>query len=112
VRRWALSPEGERVAWITQYGLFLRRLDDPATLELLAAKGEVRRGLAWAPDGRTLAYTTGTTVRLLDADTFAEVRAFDWGTGKARAVAFSPDGLRAAVSAEGGKGYVTVFDLE
>lgn len=112
VRRWALSPEGERVAWTTECGLFLRRLDDPAALELPAAAGEVRRALAWAPDGRALAYTSGRTVRILDADTFAEVRAFDWGTGKTRAVAFSPDGLRAAVSAEGGKGYVTVFDLE
>jgi WD40 repeat protein len=112
VRRWALAPDGERVAWVTDQCLYLRRLDSSAALELPAAKGEIRRGIAFHPDGRTLAYTTGTTVRLLDADTFAEVRAFDWGTGKARAVAFSPDGLRAAVSAEGGKGYVTVFDLE
>ena len=112
VRRWALAPDGERVAWVTDYGLFLRRLDDPRTLELPAAERESRRGLAFSPDGRTLAYTSGTTVRFLDAGTFAEVRAFDWGTGKTRAVAFSPDGLRAAVSAEGGRGYVTVFDLE
>ena len=97
---------------MTEPGLFLRRLDDPTTLELPAAEGEVRRGLAFHPDGRTLAYATGTTVRFLDADTFAEVRAFDWGTGKVRAVAFSPDGLRAAISGEGGKGWVTVFDLE
>jgi WD40 repeat protein len=112
VRRWALAPDGERVAWIGERGLYLRRLDDPATLELPAAEDEIRRGLAFHPSGHLLAYTTGTTVRLLDADTFEEARAFDWGTGKARAVAFSPDGLRAAVSAEGGKGYVTVFDLE
>jgi WD40 repeat protein len=59
-----------------------------------------------------LSYTTGRTVRLLDADTLAEVRALDWGTGKARAVAFSPDGLRAAVSGDAGRGWVTVFDLD
>ncbi|MBN9120925.1 MAG: WD40 repeat domain-containing protein [Planctomycetes bacterium] len=112
VTRWALAPDSARVAWLTERGLYLRRLDDPATLELPAAEGELRRGLAFHPSGRTLAYTTGTTVRLLDADTLVEVRAFDWGTGKVRAVAFSPDGLRAAVSAEGGKGWVTVFDLE
>lgn len=110
--RWALSPDGERVAWATEHGLFLRRLDDDPTLELPATGGEILRGLAFHPSGRTLAYATGTTVHLLDADTFAEVRAFDWGTGKVRAIAFSPDGLRAAISGEGGKGWVTVFDLE
>ncbi len=112
VKRWALAPDGDRVAWLTDRGLFLRQLDDPTTLQLPAADNEVRRGLAFHPSGRLLAYTTGPTVRLLDADTFAEVRALDWGTGGARAVAFSPDGLRAAVSAEGGRGWVTVFDLE
>lgn len=41
-----------------------------------------------------------------------EVRALGWRVGKVRAVCLSPDGLRAAVSPEGGKGWVTVFDLE
>jgi WD40 repeat protein len=113
VTRWVLSPEGERVAWLTDRGLFLCRLDAPdQRLELPAADGEVRRGLAFHPNGRTLAYTTGNTVRLLDADTFAELRAHDWNTGKARAVCFSPDGLRCAASGEGGRGWVTVFDVE
>jgi WD40 repeat protein len=113
VTRWALSPEGERVAWLTERGLFLCRLGAPEEcLELPAADGEVRRGLAFHPGGRVLAYTAGNTVRLIDADTFAEFRAHDWNTGKARAVAFSPDGLRCAVSGEGGRGWVTVFDVE
>jgi WD40 repeat protein len=113
VTRWVLSPEGERVAWLTDRGLFLCRLNAPdERLELPVADGEVRRGLAFHPNGRMLAYTAGNTVRLLDADTFAEIRAHDWNTGKARAVAFSPDGLRCAVSGEGGRGWVTVFDVE
>ena len=111
VAHWELSPDGSRVAWLSDHNLSVQRLDEPAA-RVLPANGEHRRGLAWAPDGRTLAYGTKSVVRILDADTFAEVRALDWGTGNVRAICFSPDGLRAAVSAEGGKGWVTVFDLE
>ena len=112
VTQWVLAPDGERVAWLCDRAIFVQRLGEPEPRMLSAVEGEYRRGLAWAPDCRMLAYCTGTTVRLLDADTFAESRAFDWGTGKPRAVCFSPDGFRAAVSADGGKGWVTVFDLE
>lgn len=110
---WALSPDGERVACISDRALYVCEIETGAPpLELPAADGEYRRGLAWTPDGRVLSYTTGTTVRLLDSTTLNEVRALDWNIGKPRAVAFNPDGLRAAVSGDGGRGWVTVFDLE
>jgi WD40 repeat protein len=112
VSQWVLSPDGSRVAWLAEQDLHIQRFDERLPRVLPASAGESRRGLAWSPDGRTLAFTCGSAVRLFDADTFTEVRAFDWRMGKARAVCFSPDGLRAAVSAEGGKGWVTVFDLE
>ncbi len=112
VTQWVLSPGGDRVAWLAEHVLYVQRLDGSGPLALSAGPDVYRRGLAWAPDGRTLAYTSGRTVQLLDADTLSEVRVFDWGTGKPRTVAFSPDGLRAAVSADGGRGWVTVFDLE
>lgn len=113
VTSWALAPDGERVAWVSDRGLYVRAVEGAApALELPAAEGEHRRGLAWSPDGRLLSYTTGTTVRLLDSVTLSEVRALDWNIGKPRAVAFNPDGLRAAVSGDGGRGWVTVFDLE
>lgn len=108
---WTLSPDGEQVAWLSEHNLCVQRLDE-TTARVLPAAGELRRGLAWSPDGRTLAYGTRSIVRLLDADTLTERRALDWGSGNVRAIAFSPDGLRAAVSADGGKGWVTVFDLE
>lgn len=111
VAYWELSPDGDRVAWLADHVLCVQRLNEPAA-RVLPTAGELRRGLAWAPDGRTLAYGTKSVVRLIDADTLTERRAFDWGTGNVRAIAFSPDGLRAAASAEGGKGWVTVFDLE
>jgi WD40 repeat protein len=109
---WELSPDGERIAWLSDHHLLVQRLDEPAAHTLPAADGELRRGLAWSPDGRTLAFGSRSVVKLIDADTLTERRALDWGRGSVRAVAFSPDGLRAAVAAEGGKGWVTVFDLE
>jgi hypothetical protein len=112
VAQWVLSPDGNQVAWLSEQALHVQRLDEPAPRVLPAGADEFRRGLAFHPSGRLLAYTTGHTVRLIDADTLDAVRAYDWGTGKARTVAFSFDGLRAAVSAEGGRGWVTVFDLE
>ncbi|HEY1187622.1 MAG TPA: WD40 repeat domain-containing protein [Gemmata sp.] len=113
VRSWVLAPDDSRVAWVSEHGLHVRDFEPGApALELPAAGGEHRRGLAWSPDSRLISYTTGTTVRLLDAGTLSEVRALDWNIGKPRAVAFHPDGLRAAVSGEGGRGWVTVFDLE
>jgi WD40 repeat protein len=111
VDRWALAPDGGRVAWLHEHALYAQRLTDPEPRRLPAG-GEYRRGLAFHPSGRILACTSGKTVRLLDAETLGEIRALDWGLGNARAVAFSPDGLRCAVSGEAGRGWVTVFDLE
>lgn len=112
VTHWALAPDGARVAWLANDDLFVRCLEDDPEGRQLPGDGAHRRGLAWSPDGRALAYATGTTVRLLDATTLAEVRVLDWNIGKPRAVAFNPDGLRAAASGDGGRGWVAVFDLE
>lgn len=111
VDRWALSPDGERVAWLHEHTLYVQRLHEGSPRQL-AAEGEHRRGIAFHPGGRILACASGKAVRLLDAETLEEIRALEWGTGNARGVAFSPDGLRCAVSGEAGRGWVTVFDLE
>lgn len=112
IRHWALSPQGDRVAWITDRAIYVHTLDNSSVLELPNPSWLLRRGLGWSPDGRILSYASGTVVNLLDANTLTELRSLDWGIGKPRAVAFAPDGLRCAVSGDSGRGWVTVFDLD
>ncbi len=106
VEHWALSPEGTRVVWTTVAALHTSALDGTPAVSLPTPATAFRRGLAWSPCG------VGTTVQLLEADTLAEIRALDWGIGKPRALAFSPDGGRCAVSGDSGRGWVAVFDLD
>ncbi|HJZ56781.1 MAG TPA: WD40 repeat domain-containing protein [Gemmataceae bacterium] len=67
--------------------------------------------LAFHPSGRILA-TVGNSwaVRFWDTASWAESRVFEWGIGKLQAVAFSPDGTRAAVGSQ--KGGVMVWDVD
>lgn len=109
---WAMSPDGERVAVAATAALHVAPHDGSAAVSLPTPAKTYRRGLAWSPCGRVLACGYGTTVQLLEADTLAEIRALDWGIGKPRALAFSPDGARCAVSGDGGRGWVAVFDLD
>lgn len=112
VSHWALSPDGARVALVAPEALYVAPLDGSLVVRLPTPTGTFRRGLAWSPCGRVLACGCGTTVQLLEADTLAEIRALDWGIGKPRALAFSPDGARCAVSGDSGRGWVAVFDLD
>lgn len=112
VPQWVLSPDGTRVVWTTADALHVGALDGTGGANVPTPEKQFRRGLAWSPCGRVLACGFGTTVQLFEADTLAEIRALDWGIGKPRALAFSPDGARCAVSGDGGRGWVAVFDLD
>ena len=50
------------------------------------------------------------TVKFYDTETWQMTQAFDWGIGRLRSVAFSPDGMLAA--AGGDKGKVVVWDVD
>ena len=77
----------------------------------LGSHGNLVRAVGFLPGGGTaLTAAMDGTVRLWDAATGAEQRSFDWGIGKVRAAAVSPDGTLCA--AGGDDGHLVVWDVD
>lgn len=88
------------------------RLDDPAAppVKLRGHKQQVR-AVGFLPGGGTvLTAAMDGTVRLWDANTGAEQRAFDWRIGKVRTAAVSPDGTLCAAGSDAGR--LVVWDVD
>ena len=65
----------------------------------------------WSVDGRTLLTASEDgTARLWNPTSGAELKAFEWGIGEIRAVAFSADGLLGAAAGKDGK--VVIWDVD
>jgi WD40 repeat protein len=96
----ARGGEGQVFAW---------NLDAPGEPPLQVPTGRQVSGLAAHPDGQLLATTSGDQVVFWDAPSWQRGKTFAWKAGSLRTIAFSPDGMLAAVS--GAKGRVIVWDL-
>jgi WD40 repeat protein len=108
-----LSPDGR---WLARRDT--NRLDlwplDPAAGAAARVRNDNRKhftSAAFHPSGRYLAATSNDqTVKLYDANTWQEVRAFTWDIGRMRSIAFSPDGTLAAAGSD--KGQVVIWDVD
>lgn len=111
----AFSPDGRLLAAQHDYRKIC--LYDADTLALVAEyapppgnAGDTVVRIAFHPGGRRLAFSGGTSVTILNVNGLRPVRTFDWGIGRTSGLAFSPDGMLAAVSGE--KGRVVVWDVD
>lgn len=103
------APDGRTLA--IQGGRSIRLFDMPGRKVRATVQTAVQiNDIAFTPDGATLgAAVNDGTVNLWDTATAREKATYTWGLGQAFVVAFSPDGMTAAV---GGDGVICVWDLE
>ena len=83
-----LSPDGQRLAYISQARLFSLRLDQPGATELAGTEGAY--GAFFSPDGRWLAFFAGGKLKKVSVDGGAAVILCDASAG--RGGAWGPDG--------------------
>lgn len=108
----AFSADETRLCVAFGHRALVWRLDDRAAPALhLKGHAQQVRAVGFPPGGGTV-FTAGSdgTVRVWDANTGAEARAFDWGVGSVRAVCASPDG--ALCAAGGADGHLVVWDAD
>lgn len=101
----AFSPDGTRMVTSGNDGrLIVHRVADGAELVTWdAAGGRQVTGLAWSPDGRTIASSASAPdAALWDATTGARLKTFAGKAGAMTAVAFSPDGRWLALTSANG----------
>lgn len=108
----AFTPDESKLVVAFGHGAAVWRLDEPGAGPVrITGHGNLVRAVGFLPGGGTvLTAAMDGTVRLWDAATGAEQRSFDWGIGKVRAAAVSPDGTLCA--AGGDDGHLVVWDVD
>ena len=77
----------------------------------IPGRGSAVKAVGFLPGGTALLTASlDKLVRVWNTDTGAELRSFDWGIGRVRAVAVSPDGTMCAAGSNDGR--LVVWDLD
>jgi WD40 repeat protein len=108
----AFTPDESRLCAAFGHRALVWRLDDTAAPPLhLRGHGQQVRAVGFPPGGgNVFTASSDGTVRVWDANTGAELCAFEWGIGSVRAVCASPDG--ALCAAGGADGHLVVWDAD
>ncbi len=109
----AFAPDSETFVTCRTHIMSVWQTNDPEAKprEVRSDSRQHLTAVAFHPGGRYLAATSNdTTVKLYDTTTWEVTRSFTWDIGRLRSVAFSPDGMLAAVGSDSGQ--IVVWDLE
>jgi hypothetical protein len=108
-----MCPDGRLIACHRAVQVAVYRVEALAANPVAFANDNPRQftGLAFHPSGLYLAAASNDApVKFYNTATWKVAQAFDWGIGRLRSVAFSPDGLLAA--AGGDEGRIVVWDVD
>ena len=108
----AFTPDESRIAVAFGHRAAVWKLDHLLGRPLLLRGHSLLvRALGFLPGGEmVLSAGMDGTARLWDTNSGSERRAFDWGIGKIRVAAVSPDGLTCAAGGDGGQ--IVVWDVD
>lgn len=111
VRAMAFAPDNRTLAVATGSSVVLWDLATNERRMVLRGHTGTVTGVGFTPDGRLLASAAlDGQVKLWEASSGREHRAYDWGIGPLSALVLAADGLRGACGGEGGG--LVVWDLE
>ena len=107
-----LSPDGYWLINRSGPSFTVRPTDDLQRKPTKIRGGKLHfTGIAFHPSGQYLAATSNdTTVKFYDTNTWQLARTFTWNIGRLRSIAFSPDGMLAAVGSDTGR--ILVWDVD
>jgi WD40 repeat protein len=107
------SPDGEWFAVLGDQAIELFR-HEKTHFANSSLKNDTRSGfthMAFHPSGRYLGVTSSDgTAKFYDTTNWKVAKTYDWKIGKPRCIAFSADGLMAAVGGDQGK--IVVWDMD